>query len=324
MIVVVVLVALYFEFTNGFHDTANTVATCIATKAVKPRIAIAGCAILNFVGALLAVEVAKTIAGGIVDAGGITTSVVLCGLLAATAWNLITWWLGMPVSSSQALMGGLIGATLAHGGAVLWASFGQKALIPMLISPILGLGIAYLVLEVLEHMKISHKKWSNKFYKSAQLFSAGALSLSHGMNDAQKSMGIITLALFTGGWASQDMAVPLWVKIACAVTIALGTAMGGARIIKTMGYKITKLRPIDGFAAEGSSAIVISAASHWGMPISTTYTVTSAVMGTGLVKGQRLRQSVVLNILKTWAFTFPATIALAWVLQMVAKWVFKA
>ena len=320
----VVVIALYFDFTNGFHDTANTVATCIATGAMKPKWAIFASAVLNFCGALLAVEVAKTIAGGIVQAGGVTASVVLCALLSAIVWNLMTWWWGQPSSSSHALIGGLIGATLGHGGVVLWDGFVGNAVVPMLVSPILGVAGAYLILQLLEHLKISHKPWSADFYRHAQLASAGALSVTHGMNDAQKTMGIITLALYASGGAVGHLTVPLWVKITCATVMGLGTAVGGMRIIRTLGFEITKLRPIDGFAAEAASATVIGLASHWGMPVSTTHTVTSAVVGAGMCQKEGgLHLKVVKNIAKTWIFTFPVTMGLAWGLMKLWEMVFK-
>lgn len=312
----VVVLALYFDFTNGFHDTSNTVATSISTGAWGKKRAIAASAVLNFCGALMAVEVAKTIAGGIVDAHTISSGVVLCALLSAIAWNLLTWWWGQPSSSSHALMGGLIGATLAHGGTVLWEKFLGGAFLPMVVSPLLGIAGAFAILQVLEHLKISQKRWSQKFYKGAQLFSAGALSVTHGMNDAQKTMGIITLALFAGGWGDSHLSVPLWVKLVCATVMGLGTAFGGWRIIQTLGFGITKLRPIDGFAAESASATVIGLASHWGMPVSTTHTVTSAVVGVGMVHPEeKIKTKAVKNIIKTWFFTFPATIAIAFTLK---------
>src|SRR5687767_11824862 len=312
VLVIVVVTALAFDFTNGFHDTANVVATGISTRAVPPRTAVAGAALLNFVGAFISLEVAATVAKGIVEGELITPTIVFAGLIGAIAWNLITWWYGLPSSSSHALIGGVVGAALAAEGAqaVIWDGLVGKVFIPALIAPVLafavaGLGIvfAYRIIGRLRPGSV------NRGFRLGQLVSGGLLALSHGTNDAQKTMGIITLALIAhGDIAANDFHVPTWVVVSAATAIALGTYAGGWRIIRTMGTRIIKMDPAQGFAAQGVGATVIMAASHVGFPLSTTHVISGAIMGTGAAKRvSAVRWGVAGNIVTAWVLTLPAS-----------------
>lgn len=303
VVILIVIFGLLFDFTNGFHDAANVVATPIATKIIKPAAAIAIASIFNFLGATQISGVAQTIATGLVEAGQATQVMVLSAVIGAIIWNLATWYFGIPSSSSYALIGGLIGATLISGGlkAVLWKGVIYKVLIPMVISPVLGSVIAWGFMTLL--LKIS--KRNRPFYKYCQLGSAATVALSHGLNDAQKSMGIITLGLFSAGFI-QTPHIPLWVIGACAVVIALGTASGGFRIIRTMGFEITELKPIDGFAAEFSSSIVMLAASFLGMPLSSTQVIVGGITGVGVAQGtRRVRWTTTHKMALAWVLTLP-------------------
>jgi PiT family inorganic phosphate transporter len=311
VLVIVVVTALAFDFTNGFHDTANVVATGISTRAVPPRTAVAGAALLIFVGAFISLEVAATVAKGIVEADLITPTIVFAGLIGAIAWNLITWWYGLPSSSSHALIGGVVGAALAAEGtqAVISDGLVGKVFIPALIAPVLafavaGLGIllAYRIIGRLRPGPV------NRGFRLGQIVSGGLLALSHGTNDAQKTMGIITLALIAHGDISADnFHVPTWVVVASATAIALGTYAGGWRIIRTLGTRIIKMDPAQGFAAQGAGATVILASSHFGYPLSTTHTISGAVMGAGAAKRlSAVRWGVAGNIVTAWILTIPA------------------
>ncbi|HUK65142.1 MAG TPA: inorganic phosphate transporter, partial [Dongiaceae bacterium] len=283
MLVAVVGIALVFDYTNGFHDAANAVATSISTRAVPPNVALFAAAVLNLVGALVSTHVAATIAGGIVDAAAVTGPVLLGGLIGAIAWNLLTWWWAIPSSSSHCLIGGVAGAVLATsgGGFVKWAGLLNKVLIPTLIAPLVGfsVGIA-IMLALLWIFRHAHPQPVQRRFRIAQLASASVMAFSHGSNDAQKTMGVITLALFAAG-AIPELTVPLWVKIASAVTIALGTYAGGKRIIRTLGMRLVKLQPAQGFAAETAASAVLLATAHFGLPISTTHVIATSVMGVG-------------------------------------------
>src|SRR3954451_17076885 len=276
LLVLVVGTALAFDFTNGFHDTANVVATSISTKAMPPRIAVGLASILNFVGAFLSLQVAATVASGIIDAGGVTLTVVFAGLVGAIVWNLVTWYAGLPSSSSHALIGGVVGSTLAaHGtGAVDWDGLLGKVLIPAVIAPILafvvagvGILIAYRILGRLSPGPVT------RGYRFGQVISGGLLALAHGTNDAQKTMGVITLALIANGNLAPDSDPPTWVIVTAATAIALGTYSGGWRIIRTTGTRIIKMDPAQGFSASGAGAAVILASSHFGFPLSTTQVI---------------------------------------------------
>ena len=310
LVVIVVAIALVFDFTNGFHDAANAIATSVATRALTPRTALLMAAVMNFIGAMLGTGVAETIGSGIVDPpeGFNGLIVVLAGLVGAIAWNLTTWWLGLPSSSSHALIGGLTGAGLAASVSVYWGVIGTKVVIPMFLSPFVGFILAYIL------MKITLRIFQNFAYRStmrkfryAQTISAAAMALGHGLQDAQKTMGVIVLALVAGGY-HEGSGIPTWVKLAAAAAISLGTYTGGWRIMKTLGSKIIDLDPARGFVAESVAASVLySTAFIWHAPISTTQTITSAIMGVGATKRRSaVRWSVTGNIVGAWFLTIPA------------------
>lgn len=358
LVLVVILAALVFEFINGFHDTANSIATVVATKVLSPGQAVMLAAIMNLVGALTGTAVAKTIASGLVDTGvvEVTSQVILCALLGGIVWNLITWWKGLPSSSSHALIGGLCGAALAAAhndwGALIWSeAVGDwtknkgilwKVVVPMISSPIagflLGIGVMLLLWGLIALLsratgwlrRLARPNFVNKFFGKAQILSAAYMGYAHGHNDAQKTMGIIALTLFgaeatgalddlpdwlaflhPGSAGEQDIAT--WIVLTCAVVMALGTASGGWKIIKTLGHKMVKLHPINGFAAETSSATILTVAAHFGMPVSTTHSISTAIMGVGFAKNPRaLKFSVVERIIWAWILTIPAAGGIAY------------
>ncbi|MEU9209602.1 inorganic phosphate transporter [Streptomyces sp. NPDC048415] len=307
---IVIVTALVFDFTNGFHDTANAMATTISTGALKPKTAVAMSAVLNLVGAFLSVEVAKTISGGIINEEGIRTEVIFAALVGAILWNLLTWLLGLPSSSSHALFGGLIGAAVMSAG---WSSVNgstvvTKVLIPAVAAPIVA-GLAAMLATRLTY-KIggrAEEKATAKGYRAGQIASAGLVSLAHGTNDAQKTMGIITLALVTGGVIAPGSNPPSWVIVSAGMAIALGTYLGGWRIIRTMGKGLTDLAPPQGFAAQTSAATAILASSHIGFSLSTTQVCSGAVMGSGVGrKGAVVRWSTATRMFVAWGLTLPA------------------
>jgi PiT family inorganic phosphate transporter len=308
---IVVATALAFDFTNGFHDTANAVATSISTRALSPRLAVGLAAVLNFVGAFISLAVAATIAKGIVDADLITPAIVFAGLVGAIAWNLATWYFGLPSSSSHALIGGVVGSAFVAEGAkaVYGSGLVDKVIVPALVAPVL----AFLVggLSILVVYRIVGRQRPGlvvRGFRLGQLISASLLALSHGTNDAQKTMGIIFLALVANGNVSPDAAVPTWVVVSAASAIALGTYVGGWRIIRTMGNRIIKMDPAQGFVAQGVGATVILAASHAGFPLSTTHVISGAIMGTGAAKRvSAVRWGVAGNIVAAWVLTLPAS-----------------
>lgn len=328
LFVVVVVVALIFDYINGFHDTANSIATVVSTRVLKPSQAVILAASLNLLGAFIGVEVAKTIGKGIVEAGAVTQLTVLAGLLGAIIWNLLTWYYGIPSSSSHALIGGLCGAAAAYSG---WKTLQlegllHKVFVPMIVSPVLGLLIGFVVMTALYWMLRKAKPgWVSQRFAKLQLLSAGFMALSHGSNDAQKTMGIITLALVTwqGTAASQAFHIPLWVVISCALAMGLGTLAGGWRIIHTMGSRMIKLQPIHGFAAETSAAMLILGASHYGMPVSTTHVISTSIMGVGAAKRfSAVRWGVVGSIVWAWVLTFPISFILSALLFYLLAWIF--
>ena len=353
LVMIVVLVALIFEYVNGFHDTANSIATVVATKVLSPAQAVLMAASTNLIGALWGTAVAKTIASGLINAGvvDVGAQLILCALLGAVIWNLITWWLGLPSSSSHALIGGLVGAALAaasnnfdaiifnqpmdpwyKSAGVLW-----KVIVPMVSSPMLGFAAGFLLMGVLFAIisamarsggwlgRLARPRWVNAFFGKAQLASAGYMGFAHGMNDAQKTMGIIALLLVSAqsngvldnlpGWlaflhpspgALTDGDIDLWIKLTCALVMAAGTAAGGWRIIKTLGHKLVKLHPIHGFAAEASAASVITLASSLGIPVSTTHNISSAIMGVGTAQRfNAIKWTVVEKMIWAWILTIP-------------------
>jgi inorganic phosphate transporter, PiT family len=310
---IVVATALAFDFTNGFHDTANAVATSISTRALSPRLAVSIAAILNFAGAFISLEVAATIASGIVDAELVTPAIVFAGLVGAIAWNLATWYFGLPSSSSHALIGGVVGSAFVAEGskAVFGDGIVDKVVVPALVAPLLAFVVGGLsILVVYRIVGRQHPGPVSRGFRLGQIVSASLLSLSHGTNDAQKTMGIIFLALVANGTLAADADVPTWVVVSAATAIALGTYVGGWRIIRTMGTRIIKMDPAQGFAAQGVGATVIMAASHVGFPLSTTHTISGAIMGTGAAKRvSAVRWGVAGNIVVAWVLTLPAAAA---------------
>ncbi|MEW1778666.1 inorganic phosphate transporter [Streptomyces sp. NPDC086777] len=310
ILAIVVVTALAFDFTNGFHDTANAMATTISTGALKPKIAVAMSAALNLLGAFLSVEVANTISKGLVDENGIRPEVIFAALVGAILWNLVTWLVGLPSSSSHALMGGLIGATVASAGfgAVHGDVLVTKVLLPAVAAPVVaGLAAALSTRLSYRLSKNAEDEATRKGYRAGQIASAGLVSLAHGTNDAQKTMGIITLALIAGGSIAPGSNPPTWVILSAGLAIALGTYIGGWRIIRTMGTGLTDLRPQQGFAAQTSAATAILASSHLGFSLSTTHVVSGSVMGAGLGrKGGTVRWSTATRMMVAWVLTLPA------------------
>jgi PiT family inorganic phosphate transporter len=360
LVLVVVLVALAFEYINGFHDTANSIATVVATKVLSPGQAVLLAAFTNFIGALLGTAVAKTISSGLIDAGvvAVTPQLLICALLGATIWDLITWWWGLPSSSSHALIGGLCGAALAaadHWAAIIWWQDGAhwwqgkgllpKVIVPMVMSPLAGFLIGFTIMGALfallstlgDRGPMKHAirpRTVNAVFAKMQILSSSAMGISHGLNDAQKTMGIIALALAGAtaagsldgipGWlsflripelADHAFTIPVWIKATCALVMASGTMAGGWRIIRTLGHKMVKLQPMNGVAADIASSTVIITASTLGIPVSTTHNVSSAIMGVGAAKrANAIKWTIVERMVWAWLLTLPVTAALAWLL----------
>ncbi len=307
---IVVGAALAFDFTNGFHDTANVVATSISTRALPPRVAVTMAALLNFAGAFISLEVAATIAKDIVDQDSITLTIVFAGLIGAIGWNLITWYFGLPSSSSHALIGGMVGSTLvaAGTGAIDIDGIVGKVLVPALIAPVLAFAVAAVAI-VVAYRVIGRQRPGpvGRGFRLGQIFSGGTLALAHGTNDAQKTMGIIALALIAHGDLAEGSNPPPWVVVSAASAIALGTYVGGWRIIRTMGSRIIKMDPAQGFASQTSGAVTILAASRFGFPLSTTHVINGGIMGAGAAKRfSAVRWGVAGNIVTAWAVTIPA------------------
>lgn len=321
ILIAVILVALAFEFINGFHDCANAIATIVSTKVLSPKQAVLFGASLEFVGALTGTHVAKTIGTGIVNADMITLTVLFCALLSAVLWNLLTWWLALPSSSSHALIGGLLGAAIVKAGVnvVHFQALIDKVIIPMFTSPMLGFIVGFTLMLLIAWAILLLKETPNtvnKQFRKLQLISSGMMALSHGSNDAQKTMGIITLALLSSGVLHRgtqgEFEIPIYVIIACALTMAIGTMKGGWKIIKTMGHKIIKLKPIHGFAAETSAAGLILTASHFGIPLSTTHVISTSIMGVGSTfHAHAVKWRIVGNIIIAWVVTIPACMLLS-------------
>ncbi|MBI2397997.1 MAG: inorganic phosphate transporter [Xanthomonadales bacterium] len=364
VLLAVIAVALIFEYINGFHDTANSIATVVATKVLSPRQAVLLAAVTNLVGALAGTAVAKTISSGLVDTSvvAIGSEVLICALLGGIVWNLITWWLGLPSSSSHALVGGLCGAAVAaaHGSldALIWSQPGGdwtqnkgllwKVVMPMISSPVAGFTLGLLIMggfmAAISGMngaggllaRISRPRWVNAFFGKAQIASAAYMGFAHGTNDAQKTMGIIALAIFGAeaagtlnglpSWLAflhpngKEGEIDLWIVVTCALVMAAGTAAGGWRIIKTLGHKMVKLHPIHGFAAETSSATILSVAAHFGMPVSTTHSISTAIMGVGFAKNPKaLKWTVIERIVWAWILTIPAAGGIAYGLVLASR-----
>jgi PiT family inorganic phosphate transporter len=349
LILTVLVVALVFEYINGFHDTANSIATVVATKVLTPRQAVMMAASTNLVGAMWGVAVAKTISSGLVDAKFVTSQVLICALIGGIAWNLLTWWYGLPSSSTHALVGGLCGAALAaaHGNwdVIIWSQPSNnhwwegkgvlwKVIAPMIVSPLLGLIVGFIFMGILYFLLRNWRpRTVNTVFGRLQLLSSASMGFMHGTNDAQKTMGIIALALVAGtkagafdnlpGWLGflhtpeapkgQSLEIATWIKVTCAITMAAGTAAGGWRIIKTLGHKMVKLQPVHGFAAETTSAGVILCATHFGIPVSTTHNISAAIMGVGSAKRlNALKWTVVERMVWAWILTIPVSGLLAY------------
>ncbi len=355
LVLIVVFVALVFEFINGFHDTANSIAMGVSTRALSPRMALTLAASMDLIGALVGTKVAATISSGLVESQFVTTATIISALFGAIVWNLLTWWSGLPSSSSHALIGGLVGATVATAStmvadghsawsAVIWAQakpgaplkeYGgilYKVLIPMIASPLLGFFGGLLVMSLFYRIVAQWRPGTvDRTFRIGQLFSGAYVGFSHGNNDAQKTMGIIALALAAAtkagsldhlpAWLSflhlpnfgKDSAIPMWIKITCALVLASGTASGGWRIIKTMGQKMVKVLPINGFAADATGASVLVTAAHFGMPVSTTHAITTSIMGVGCARRwSALKLSTVGRILSAWILTLPLCIGMGW------------
>ena len=310
ILVIVVATALAFDFTNGFHDTANVVATSISTGAARPRVAIAMAALLNFIGAFISISVAATVAKDVVNADVITPTVVFAGLIGAIAWNLITWWFGLPSSSSHALIGGVVGSSVAAVGfdAVLTDGLVGKVLVPAIVAPLLAFTVAGISIGLVYRIVGRQRPGTvTRGFRYGQVVSGGLLALAHGTNDAQKTMGIITLALIANGTLAPESDPPLWVIVSAAAAIALGTYSGGWRIIRTTGTRIIKMDAAQGFSAQGAGAAVILSSTHFGFPLSTTQVISGGIMGAGA--GKRLsavRWGVAGNIVVAWLLTMPA------------------
>ncbi|MBT0994513.1 inorganic phosphate transporter family protein [Cellulomonas sp. DKR-3] len=312
LLALVVVTALAFDFTNGFHDTANAMATSIATGALRPKAAVALSAVLNVLGAFLSLAVAATIASGIVEQDVVTLSVVFAGLTGGILWNLVTWYFGLPSSSSHALIGGLVGSVLVAAGTsgVIWSGLVSKVAVPAVVAPVAAGLVAtcgtWLVYRITRGVARGDQQ---REFRWGQIGSASLVSLAHGTNDAQKTMGIIFLALIAGGQLDADDAVPLWVVIGCAGAIGLGTYLGGWRVIRTLGKGLTELEPPQGMAAETSSAAVILVSSHFGFPLSTTHVASGSIMGSGVGRRTPVRWSVARRMVVAWLVTLPAAAA---------------
>jgi inorganic phosphate transporter, PiT family len=335
MLLAIIVLALVFDYINGFHDAANAIATVVATKVMTPRTAVFFGAVFNFAGALMSTEVAATVGKGLVDAHAITMPIVMCALVGGITWNLLTWWWGLPSSSSHALIGSLLGATFfaSNNGPqnIDWAVVMKKVVTPMFSSPLIGFFLGFLIMTGLIWMVFRmHLHRINSVFGKLQIVSAMFMALSHGNNDAQKSMGIIALALLTFSkmpgvhfpeWffpSGGEFHVPMWVILSCAGMIALGTLSGGWKIIHTLGNKMLKLQPIHGFAAETTASTIIMAASHWGIPLSTTHVITSSIMGVGATKRlSAVKWTVVGNILWAWVLTIPLTFVFSGMLMCI-------
>lgn len=308
IVILIVVLGLLFDYTNGFHDAANVVSTVIATRVLAPVSAIVMAGVLNFIGATQISGVAQTIASGLVESEQATQIVVLGAVIGAILWNLITWYYGIPSSSSYALVGGLVGSAWMHQGSktVIWSGVIFKVIIPMVLSPLIGFCLSFFVMKVLQQMyRKDNQAHKRSIFRHLQIGSACFVALSHGLNDAQKSMGLITLGLFAGGVLTTPE-IPLWVIGACAITMGLGTASGGLRIIRTMGFEITKIDSMQGFAAEASASAVILGASFLGMPISSTHMIAGSITGVGSAKGIRtVRWTVPQKLVVAWVLTLP-------------------
>ena len=325
-LIIIIALALTFEFTNGFQDTANAIATSIYTRAMSPRNAIMLAAVMNFVGALAGERVAATISKGLINVT-LPEYVIAAALIAATVWNIVATLNAIPISCSHALIGGLLGSAISYtssANSIIWSGVIQRVLIPLVSSPILGFIIGFSIMSAIFKLfvELSYGK-VNKIFLRLQLISAALVAFSHGNNDAQKTMGVITMALISSSVLPATAGVPIWVKFICALTMALGTAAGGRKVIKTMGGKVTRLEPASGFAAQTAAAIVIEGASFIGAPVSTTQAITATIMGAGAAKRvSAVKWGIAKNIVAAWIFTLPATITLGGVICWILARIF--
>jgi PiT family inorganic phosphate transporter len=315
LVVVIVVIALSFDYTNGFHDSANAIATSVSTRALTPRIAVGMAAVANVLGALVSTKVARTVGGGIIDApsGREGLIIVLSALLGAIVWNVSTWYFGLPSSSSQALIGGLVGAALVGSNGVKWSGLVHKVLIPMVVSPLVGFAVGYLFMLVLLWVfrRASATK-TQRGFRQGQILSAGTMAFGHGTQDAQKTMGVIALALTVSGHLAADAPIPLWVILSAAAAISAGTYSGGWRIMRTLGRRIFSLSPVSGFASQSVASGVLWSTAYLGLPVSTTHVITSSVMGVGATRRlSAVRWGVASNIVTAWVLTIPAAAATA-------------
>ena len=314
LLVCVIVLATIFDFINGFHDTANAIATSVSTRVLSPKTAVMMAAVLNLAGALTGTAVAKTVGAGLVEAQYITQTTIVAALLSAVIWDLITWYFGLPTSSSHALLASILGAAVATAGPEVIIQKGvYKVLIGLVLSPIIGFGLGFLLMMLLLRLfGRSPIAFVNTFFNKLQIVSAAYMAFSHGGNDAQKTMGIITMALVTY-YKLPDFNVPLWVMLLCAAAMSLGTAIGGWRIIKTLGVRLVHLQPIHGFAAEASAGTVIEIASRFGLPLSTTHIISSTILGVGSTKrASAVRWGIARNIVMAWILTLPVCVIMAW------------
>ncbi|MQY14697.1 hypothetical protein SRB5_48730 [Streptomyces sp. RB5] len=326
-LVVTVAVALGFTYTNGFHDSANAIATSVSTRALTPRAALLMAAVMNLIGAFAGSGVAKTVSKGIIETphGDHGMWILFSALVGAIAWNLITWYFGLPSSSSHALFGGMVGAALAGGIGVIWHGVIEKVVIPMVVSPVVGLIVGYLVMTAIMWLfRRANPHRAQRGFRIAQTVSAAAMALGHGLQDAAKTMGVVVMALTIAGH-QDDASIPLWVKLACATMLSLGTYAGGWRIMRTLGRRIIELQPPQGFAAESTAASIMYAASYgFSAPISTTHVITSAIMGAGATKRVKaVRWGVAKNIVTGWFITMPAAAVVAAVVYAVVHFAFE-
>jgi PiT family inorganic phosphate transporter len=320
-LIFIVAVALAFDYTNGFHDAANAIATAVSTRALTPRVALALAAVMNLVGALVSVKVANTVKDIVgPQAGSHGLVLVFAALAGAISWNLLTWYLGLPSSSSHALIGGLVGAGVASAGTVHWDKVYEKVVIPMIASPLVGFGLGFLfMLALLWVFRRGRPSTLNRGFRLAQIFSSAGMAYGHGLQDAQKTMGVITLALITTGHLSADQGIPVWVKLAAAAAIAAGTYSGGWRIMRTLGRRVIQMTPASGFGAQAVASTVLYGTAHFGLPVSTTHVITSSVMGVGATKRlSAVRWGVAGNIVTAWVLTIPAAALAAALLYKVA------
>ncbi|MBP1155304.1 MULTISPECIES: inorganic phosphate transporter [unclassified Paenibacillus] len=324
ILIIIVALALIFDFINGFHDTANAIATSISTRALSPRFAVLYAAVLNFIGALFSSEVAKTVGGSVANPAAIENGmyIVIAALISAIIWNLLTWYYGIPSSSSHTLIGSLAGAVIAGAGlsGVNWSGFQQIVLI-LILSPIIAFGTGILIMWIIRKLILLRGNQSrsklNRTFRSFQVISAGLLSFSHGGNDAQKAMGIIVFALVAMGYQT-DLEVPLWVKLSAATAMGLGTSIGGWKIIKTVSKKLLKIEPINGFASDLNSSIIIQTSTYLGMPLSTTHVISSSIIGTGSVmRFHDVKWGTVTRMVMTWVITIPISMVLAFLIYKI-------